>query len=72
MVSSLTIVDTSKIQESRQEEADPRIFLYAVDCVKQGYTKILIRAADTDVVLALSVVSEIGADELCVAFGTGK
>ena len=35
--------------------------------------KIIIRTADTDVVvLAISVVEEIKAEELWVAFGTGK
>ena len=48
------------------EEADARVFLHAEN-------KIIIRIADTDVVvLAISVVEEIKVEELWVAFGTGK
>ena len=55
------------------EEADTRVFLHAADWLKQGHKKVIIRTADTNVVvLAISFVEEIKMEELCVAFGTGK
>ena len=60
------------------EEADTRMLLHAADAVQCGYTKILLRTVDTDVlVLAVAFVEklqELQGDErieLWVGFGTG-
>ena len=57
--------DLNNMSGCTHEEADTRVFLRAADCVKQGHKKIIIRIADTDVVvLAISVVEEIKVEEL--------
>ena len=65
--------DLSIISGCQQEEADTRMFLHAFDCTLKGKKKIIIRTADTDVVvLAISSFRKIKAEELWIAFGTGK
>ena len=74
VVSSSTEVDLNNMSGCTYEEADTRVFLHATDCVKQGQKKILIRTADTDVVLYLQslLLKKIKVEELWVALGTGK
>ena len=56
VVSSSTEVDLNKMSRCTHEEADIRVFLHAADCLKQGHMKVIIRTADTNVVvLAISV-----------------
>lgn len=63
----------SNIMPCTHEEADTRILLHVHDASLCGYTRIMIRTIDTDVVvLALSIFPWIAADELWVAFGVGK
>ena len=55
------------------EEADTRIMLHIADAYKQGYTKILVRTVDTDVVvIAISLLAHINLEELWVACEVGK
>ncbi len=55
------------------EEADTRMMVHAADAAASGYSSILIRSVDTDVVaLAVAVIDKIEASELWVLFGTGK
>ena len=53
-------------------EADPRILLHAADSTKQGYKRILVRAVDTDVVLAVSTANKLTGEQFIVSFGTEK
>ena len=54
-------------------EADTRIILHVAHCAKENHGAVTIRAVDTDVlVLAVSFFSELGLDELYVAFGIDK
>ena len=72
-VCSSSDMDLSIISECQQEEADTRMFLDAFDCASKGQKKIIIRTAETDVVvLAISSFYQIKAEELWIAFGTGK
>ena len=65
VVSSSTEAELNHMSGCTHEEADTRVFLHAADCVKQDHKKIIIRTADTDVVvLAISVVEEIMVEEL--------
>ena len=49
------------------------MLVHAADAVNQGYQKIMIRTADTDVVtITVSVIPSIDITELWVAFGTGR
>ena len=55
------------------EDTDTRVLLHAVDGVKQGRQKIVIRTVDIDVVvLAVSFARRLGRESLVVAIGTGK
>ena len=55
------------------EEADTRIFVHAKHASVNGMNKILIRTANTDVVvLAVAFLQKLDVEELWVAFGVGK
>lgn len=55
------------------EEADTRMILHAKNAVQNGFSRVVIKTVDTDVVvLAVSFVHRIAVDELWIAFGTGK
>ncbi|KAK3731974.1 hypothetical protein QZH41_003373 [Actinostola sp. cb2023] len=61
------------MSQCSHEEADTRIMLHAQDACQSGHKKIAIRTNDTDVVvLAISMVNQVNADEIWLAFGTGK
>ena len=65
--------DVAGLASCSHEEADTRILLHVRDAVKQGYTKVLFRTVDTDVViLAVTAAGHLDIDELWVAFATGK
>lgn len=66
--------DVSAISPCNHEEADTRIFLHVADAVKEGHSKLMVRASDTDViVLAISCVHKIsGLDELWIHIRSGK
>ena len=67
--------DTFGIAPCNHEEADSRIMVHAADAFREGFTKLLVRSVDTDVVvLAVALIEEIQAPELklWIAFGTGK
>ena len=54
-------------------EAVTRLFLHVADVVKNQENNVVICTVDTDVVVvALSKLSKIIADELWISFGTGK
>ena len=65
--------DHSIVSPCNHEEADTRLILHARDCVNNNLNKILIRTVDTDVViLAIAFFHRLSAQELWIAFGTGK
>jgi hypothetical protein len=69
--------DTSTLAPCTHEEADTRMFLHVADAVQCGFTRMIVRTVDTDVlVLAVSLVQQLQEQasediELWVAFGTG-
>ena len=70
-----TIFDSnySLISPCSHEEADTRMLLHAKHAVVQGHQVICLKTVDTDVVvLAVSMHSKIGSEELWIDFGTGK
>ncbi|CAC5372613.1 unnamed protein product [Mytilus coruscus] len=65
--------DDNKKELCSHKDADTRIMVHVSDAVKHGLKRVMIRTADTDVaVIAVSLFHEIGADELRLAFGSGK
>ena len=55
------------------EEVDTRIVLHARDAAESGHSSILIKASDIDiVVICVSLLDKIGAEELYVEYGTSK
>eukprot|EP00794_Sanderia_malayensis_P011452 gene11452-12649_t len=65
--------DLSFLTPCNHEEADSRMILHAGDAASCGFSRITIRAVDTDVVvLAVSSVRLLNVTELWLAFGTGK
>ena len=56
VISNPSHVDVSNLAPCNHEEADTRMMLHAADAVKQGFSKIVIRTVDTDVVI-LSVAT---------------
>ena len=68
----------ARLAPCNHEEADTRMLLHAADAVQCGFTKILLRTVDTDVlVLAIAFVEKLQefqgnqTIELWVGFGTG-
>ena len=66
--------DLTSVSECNHEEADTRIFIHVRDAAIKGYSKILLRTVDTDVVvLALYAMQEIRElTEMWILFGVGK
>ena len=65
--------DVAGLAPCTHEEADTRMLLHVEDAVKQGYTKVSVRTADTDVVvLAVTAAQRLNIDELWIAFATGR
>ena len=66
--------DLTSVSECNHEEADTRIFIHVRDAAIKGYSKILLRTVDTDVVvLAVYAMQEIRElTEMWILFGVGK
>ena len=63
----------SALSPCSHEEADTRMMVHVADAVGNGHKSIMIRTADTDVVvLAVAAVATISLEELWVSYGTGK
>ena len=70
-VMSANSCDKSSLAPCCHKETDTRIFMHVA--VNEGHHKIIIRTVDTDVVIiAVSIISTLNANELWVAFGTGR
>lgn len=73
VLSSDPNADANILSPCNHKEADTRVILHAVDAARKWACKILIRTVDTDVVvLAIAYFFSIQAEEVRVAFGTGK
>ena len=65
--------DLTTLMPCSHEEADTRIMVHCKDAVTKGHNSVTIRTVDSDVIcIAVSNHEGIGADELWIAFGTGK
>ena len=65
--------NVSNLSPCNHEEADTRLLLRAADAAKSGFTKIMLKTVDTDVVvLSVAAHHEINLAELWIAFGSGK
>ena len=63
----------SALDPCSHEEADTRILLHAAHAAANGHTRVMIKTADTDVVvLAIACFERIGTSELWIAFGAAK
>jgi hypothetical protein len=66
-------VNGGQMQESDHEEADTRIFLHALDAIRLGAHKVVIRTVDSDVVvLAVALFQQLGRPDLWIALGAGR
>lgn len=73
VLSSTNRINLTNLAPCTHEEADTRLMVHVLDASCCGHRRIIIRTSDTDVVvLAVSIVSRIPAEELWVAYGTGK
>ncbi|CAC5423003.1 unnamed protein product [Mytilus coruscus] len=73
VISNQAHIDKSKLQPCKHEEADTRVMIHVADAVRDGFKKISIKTVDTDViVIAISVFKDTEADEIWIAFATGK
>ena len=77
-IMSISRDNIGRLAPCNHEEADTRMLLHAADAVQCGFTKILLRTVDTDVlVLAIAFVEKLQefqgnqTIELWVRFGTG-
>lgn len=69
----MNLTNLTNLAPCTHEEADTRLMVHVLDASCCGHRRIMIRTSDTDVVvLAVSIVSRIPAEELWVANGTGK
>lgn len=73
-VLSTSEYDTAMLSPCTHEEADSRLLLHAADCVNAGYTRLLMRTVDTDVVvLAIALCQKLPQlTQFWIAFGVGK
>ena len=72
-LSSTNSINLTNLAPCTHEEAHTRLMVNVLDASCCGHRRIIIRTSDTDeVVLAVSIVSRIPAEELWVAYGTGK
>jgi hypothetical protein len=63
----------SLLSPCSQEEADTRMLLHASDAAKKGHKKIMLRTADTDVVvIAVAYFSKLLVEELWLSFGVSQ
>lgn len=65
--------DTDAIEPCSHEEADTRMMVHINDAVSGGHTRIMVRTADTDVVvITVSIMHHLNLPEIWIAFGVGK
>ena len=65
--------DAADLLPCAHEEADTRLLLHAADAARRGYTKVMVRTVDMDVVvIAVAKFQYISLSELWIEFGVGK
>ena len=65
--------DAADLSPCTHEEADTRLLLHAADAARRGYTKVMVRTVDTDVVvIAVAKFQYLSLSELWIEFGVGK
>ena len=73
VLSSPPCEDVKRLSPCTHEEADTRLILHLAHAKEKSYKRFIIRTADTDVdVLAVSCIQFIEAEEIWIAFGTGR
>ena len=73
VLSSDPNADVNLLSPCNHEEADTWVILHTLNAARKGACKILIRTVDTDVVvLAIAHFFSIQAEEVWIAFSTGK
>lgn len=67
------IRETTILAPCDHDEADTRIFLHVSDALARGYSKMLIRSKDTDIlVLSVSAAQKLTCSEIWVLVGSGN
>ena len=65
-------VDCSAVSPCSHEEADTRMLFHVAEAALQGCDTAIIRTVDTDVVVTcISLLPELGIEELWLSFGIG-
>ena len=65
--------DTADLSPCTYEEADTRLLLHVADAARRGYTKVMVRTVDTDVVvIAVAKYNYLSLSLLWIEFGVGK
>ena len=65
--------DAADLSPCMHEEADTRLLLHAADTARRGYTKVMVRTVDTEVVvIAVAKFQYLSLSELWIEFGVGK
>ena len=65
--------EAADLSPCTHEEADMRLLLHAADAARRGYTKVMVRTVDTDVVvIAVAKFQYLSLSELWIEFGIGK
>ena len=64
--------DITNLAPCGHEDVDIRLLLHVADTANQGFTKVMVRTVDTDVVISVAAFQQIQLSELWVAFGNGK
>lgn len=72
VLSSKNRMDLTSLAPCTHEEADTRLMVHVLDASLCGHRRIMIRTNDTDVVVLAASIVNIPAEELWVAYGTGK
>ena len=73
VVLNANVQNGNNLSPCNHEEADSRLFLHVSDAEQQGYSKVIVRTVDSDVVVNdVATACELEINELWVAFGVGK
>ena len=72
-IKSNVSIDACVLSPCNHEEADTRIFLHVLDCIRNGFKEIKIITVNTDVVvIALVCFFLLKPEKLRIEFGVGK
>ena len=70
---SSPVTEVKKLSSCSHEEADTRMIVHVADAVEKGHKSVMIRTADTDVVvLTVTAVVTLDLNEHWDSYGTGK